>query len=255
MRIALAGLLAVATVFLLAACESEGIGTTTRIFSAPAWTGAETFEYDLVRGGDLYGYCTHETVPGDNGGLTLKTLCTDSGGKGNRDDSTAVVDPQTLEPIESERVVFNADTSVRTTRRAEYDPPEVAISLVAIDTDTEEVKQQFDTTRDLPKQEPGQPPPGWYDEASLFWLMRGIPLEDGFEGRYANINIGTAQINGADVKVDGQEEIEVPAGKFQVWRIRVESSVVNRFWVEVEAPHRVIEARLEDVTFQLTSSQ
>lgn len=255
MRIPLAGLLALAAVFLLAACESEDIGTTTRIFAGPAWTGPETFDYELRIRDEVTGFCTYETDPGNDGALTLKSLCTDSGGKGHRDDSTATVDPQTLEPIESERVIFNADSGVRTTRKAEYDPPQVTISLLAVDTDTDEVKQQFDTTRDLPQQQEGEPPPGWYDEASLFWLMRGIPLEDGFEGRYANVNIGTAQINGADVKVDGQEEVEVPAGTFRVWQIRVESSITNRFWVEVEAPHRVIQARLEDTTFRLTGSQ
>jgi hypothetical protein len=47
------------------------------------------------------------------------------------------------------------------------------------------------------------------------------------------------------------EEVTVPAGTFMTWSIRVESSITNRFWVDVEAPHRVIRARLEDTTFEL----
>jgi hypothetical protein len=126
------------------------------------------------------------------------------------------------------------------------------ITLQRSDLSGEDDVEEYEAERELPQPTDDAPEPGWYDETSLFWLVRGIPLQEGFEGRYANVNIGIARVVGADVKVEGIEEVTVPAGTFRAWSIRVESSITNRFWVDVESPHRVVRARLEDTTFELT---
>jgi hypothetical protein len=236
----------------LAACQTQQIGDTERIFVAPVWTGPETLEYQLRRRDPIEGYCTYLTEPGPER-TTLTTDCVDAEGVGHSDDTVALVDAQTLEPISSERIRIDVDMGERNEHRATYQPPdEVVISQTTIDLVDEDVDEVHEVARELPEPTEDAPDPGWYDEASLFWLMRGIPLEDGFEGRYANVNIGIARIVGVDVEVDGIEEVTVPAGTFQAWSIRVESSITNRFWVDVEAPHRVVRARLEDTTFELT---
>ncbi len=240
----------------LVACGSESLGHTERVFVAPAWTGAEQFEYELSDP-DLHGYCTHTTEPGDDGTATLTTACIDAKGEGYHDDTTAVVDSQTLEPHQTSRTIVNIGDGTQTYREATYDPPDkVDISLLQTELDDpSKVKRQYDTTRDLPVADKDSPDPGWYDESSLFWLVRGIPLEEGFKGRFANVNISTVQLVGVEIEVEGKEEVEVPAGTFMAWNIRVKSSVTNRFWVEVDAPHRVVKARLEETTFELTSSE
>ncbi len=240
----------------LVACGSESLGHTEKVFEAPAWTGAEQFEYEL-RDPDLHGYCTHTTESGPDGTTILATACTDAEGKGYHDDTTAKVDSQTLEPLQTTRTIVNIDDGTETFREANYNPPDkVDISLVQTELDDpSQVKRQYDTTRDLPVADKDSPDPGWYDESSLFWLVRGIPLEPGFKGRFANVNISTVQLVGVEIEVEGQEKVEVPAGTFMAWNIRVKSSVTNRFWVEVDAPHRVVKARLEETTFELTSAK
>lgn len=252
MRRPVPGLVALAMLGLsLVACSSEEIGDTERIFSAPVWSGPETMEYQLRERDPIDGYCTYITEPGEQR-TTLSALCRDAAGEGHSDDTAAVVDSATLEPISSERITINRDRETRDERRATYEPPtEVVIELTSIDLSGEEEPSHFEASRDLPGPTESAPQPGWYDETSLFWLMRGIPLEEGFEGRYANVNIGIARVVGADVEVEEMEEVTVPAGTFMTWSIRVESSITNRFWVDVEAPHRVIRARLEDTTFEL----
>jgi hypothetical protein len=235
----------------LVGCGSEEIGDTEKIFGAPVWTGPETMEYRLRRQEPIEGYCTYTTEP-DGETSTLSALCMDAEGEGHRDDTVAIVRTETLDPVSSERVTINQDSETRDERLATYNPPaEVIIELTSIDLSGDEDAEHFEAGRDLPQPTESAPDPGWYDEASLFWLVRGIPLEDGFEGRYANVNIGIARIVGVDVEVEEMEEVTVPAGTFMTWSIRVESSITNRFWVDVEAPHRVVRARLEDTTFEL----
>jgi hypothetical protein len=236
----------------LAGCESEEIGDTEKVFSAPVWAGPESLEYQLRRREPIEGYCTYLTAPGAET-TTLSALCMDAEGEGHRDDTVAIVDSQTLEPISSERVTINQDRETRDERFATYNPPsEVIVELTSIDLGGEDDPEHFEASRELPEPTESAPDPGWYDEASLFWLVRGIPLEEGFEGRFANVNIGIARIVGVDIEVEEMEEVTVPAGTFMTWSIRVESSITNRFWVDVEAPHRVVRARLEDTTFELT---
>lgn len=236
----------------LAACQSQEIGDTERIFAAPVWTGEERMEYQLRRRDPIEGYCTYITEPGPDQS-TLTTDCVDAEGVGHSDDTVAIVDAQTLEPISSERIRIDLDLETRNEHRGTYHPPEdVVISLKRSDLSGEDDLEEYEADRELPQPTDDAPEPGWYDETSLFWLVRGIPLEEGFEGRYANVNIGIARVVGADVEVEGVEEVTVPAGTFQAWSIRVDSSITNRFWVDVEAPHRVVRARLEDTTFELT---
>jgi hypothetical protein len=242
----------VASGLMFLACGSDDIGDTERIFVAPTWTGAETLEYELYDR-ELRGYCTHRTEPGE-GELRLTTECTDSRGEGHRDDTLAVVDPLTLEPISAERVIVDQDRKTRTVYGGLYMPPaEVIVTNSSADLSGEDEKETYEASRELPAPTESAPDPGWYDETSLFWLMRGIPLEEGFEGRFANVNIGVARVVGADVEVEGIEEVEVPAGTFMAYSIRVKSSITNRFWVDVDAPHRVVQARLEGNTFELVS--
>lgn len=236
----------------LFACGSEEVGDTEKIFVAPVWTGSETFEYELYER-ELSGYCTYRTEP-EGDVLRLITECTDAAGEGHRDDTTAVVDPQTLEPIEAKRVVIDTERETETIYAGTYEPPKhVVVSLTSVDLTGKDEDETFEADRELPPATESAPKPGWYDETSLFWLIRGIPLEEGFKGRYANVNVGIGRIVGADVEVEGIEEVEVPAGTFRAYSIRVESSITNRFWVDVEAPHRVVKARLERTTFELVS--
>lgn len=238
---------------LLAACGGD-TPPTSKIFVEPTWNGAETAHYDLLdEGGAAYGECTLETEPSGET-LTMRRLCGDAAGEGFRDDGMAVVDAETLQPIESERVVVRVDEEIRNTWTGDYRDEVALLSYEQVDLETGEVEESFTTERELPEPTEESPDPGWYDDESLFWLLRGIPLEEGWEGAYHNVNLGTARIVVAEVLVEGRETVEVPAGEFETWRVRIRTeSITQRVWIEVDAPHRMIQANIEDLTYELAS--
>jgi hypothetical protein len=55
----------------------------------------------------------------------------------------------------------------------------------------------------------------------------------------ANVQLGT--VENVTLTVLGREEITVPAGTFDVWRIRVQGSEAQTLWARVEAPHVVVQ--------------
>lgn len=250
---ALAGLASLAVFGV--ACGSGEDPPTSKIFVAPAWEGSERATYDLLdEGRRLYGVCILETE--DQGDTTeLSRLCTDSEGGGNRDDGSAVVDSETLLPISSHRILVNTNDGIRTEFTGEYLVDSVVLSHMQSDLETpEEVAEERRTVRDLPEPDEESPDPGYYDDESLFWLMRGVPLEEGWEGAYHNVNLGTAGISIAEVLVEERETIAVPAGEFDTWRIRLRTaSITQRVWVEAEAPHRMIRADIERARYELRS--
>ena len=84
--------------------------------------------------------------------------------------------------------------------------------------------------------------------------MRGLSLAGDYEGAYTNVNASAGRVFPVEVAVVGTERVEVPAGVFEAWRVRIETSTVTQFlWVEREAPHRVVRARIERLLYELTA--
>ena len=252
-RIGFTGALAIALI--LAACGGDDDSPTSKIFDAPPWQGNERAVYDLLNSGDeVYGTCVLETVI-DGDETTVRRLCEDSDNVGFRDDGMAVVESSTLEPISSERVLVDPEDETITTFTGEYREDEVVLHYRQSDLATpDEVEEERETIRELPEPDEASPDPGFYDDESLFWLMRGIPLVEGWEGAYNNVNLGTARLTVAEVLVEEQETIEVPAGTFETWRVRLRTaSITQRIWIEVGAPHRMIRAEIERATYELQS--
>lgn len=247
--------LGVAGALLLAGCGDEAEPTTSKIFQGPVWDGPERANYDvLYENGDLYGSCQLETEP--NGETTtVYRLCSDAEGEGHRDDGMAIVDSETLTPIESERVQVDMESRMERTMTGTYSDELALLTRLDVSLDDPtDVDVDLETERELPQPDEGSPNPGFYDDETLYWLMRGIPLEEDWEGAYHNIHLGTARIVVAEVAVEGQETIEVPAGEFETWRVQLRTaSVTQHFWVDVAAPHRVIQADIERVRYALRS--
>lgn len=245
---------ALGAALVVAACGSGSDAPTSKIFNAPAWEGAETATYELLNDRELYGICTLETEPnGDT--LTVRRLCGDAQDEGFRDDGMAVVDAETLQPMESERDRIIVDQGERVIQNGEYGDDAVVIEYNQFELgNRDNVLEAFTTERELPEPDEESPDPGYYDDESLFWLLRGIPLEEGWEGAYHNVNLGVARVVVAEVLVEERETVEVPAGEFDTWRIRVRTeSIAQRVWIEVDEPHRMIRAEIEDLTYELDS--
>lgn len=233
------------------ACGDDDPGPSAPIFMTVPWEGEESYFYNLSqRGVESYGTCQLITEPGDET-TTLIRLCSDEGseeaepGKLNRDDGEAEVDPTTLRPNTAQRTILNEDSGDRTTFVSTYFETEVRFEA-QVNDDTNE------TTRDLPQPSEEEPNPAWYDDETLLWLVRGIPLEEEWTGVYHNVNASTGRVFKVEMEVEGRETVDVPAGEFEVWSVVVRSGGNSfRVWVEVDEPHRVIRAEVDRSAYEL----
>ena len=233
----------------IAACGGDGGDESNKVFVAPPWTGEETLTYSLEQEGvDNEATCVLSTGPTEGEEITLIRSCTDD--RGYRDEGRVLAFGQTLEPKESSRTVYDVEEDRTTVHSVTYEGREAHF-----ETRSDDDGDARTTSRDLPEPTEESPTPGWYDDESLLWLVRGIELREGYEDHYTHvINAGQPRVLSADLEVQELEEVEVPAGTFNAWLVRVSSgNVVYRFWVDQEAPHRVVRATIEDSTYELTN--
>jgi hypothetical protein len=237
-----------------AACGGSSSPKLTKVFSSVPWTGDEHIEYNIDdQGGNLTGTCELNTnVDSSPGQTTLEQLCTSAGetyGNRYRDDRSVIVHSDTIQPISATRTTEDTKENKRTTFTSTYQGDQVKFQ--ANDNGT-----LHGTNRDLPTPSDKSPDPGYYDDEELFWLIRGIPLQDGWEGAYIDVNASNGQTITARIKVEGKEKVSVPAGDFSTWKVRLStSSVTQFFWIDVNPPHHVIKADIEDTTYKLTSAK
>ena len=232
---------------MLAGCAGSTAPTVSKIFEAPPWQGEEQYSYNLVdEGNKVTGTCELKTTPDKAPGTTLlEHLCGNP--DGDRDDRNVTVDAQTLRPVGGSRTIFTIDKDKKTTFSSTYED-----SVVKLRADQN--GKVTTTERELPTPTKDSPDPGYYDDESLFWVVRGIPLEKGFEGAYKDLNASNAQIFTAKVEVEKTESIKVPAGTFTAWKVRLETnSITQFFWIDAAAPHAVVQANIETIRYQLTS--
>lgn len=232
-----------------AACSGDDDTVTHKLFTSPPWTGPETYTYNLKQSGDPAGTCTLKTEPNVEPGKTrLSRMCSD--GKRYEDNGSVTVDATTLAPIESTRVFVDSEKNKKTTYTNTYEGPQVVFHAVDQDGHTN------NTTRDLPTPSAKDPDPGWYDDEELLWLVRGLPLQQGYGGTYTHvINAGQPRVLPVDVHVDAPQQVKVPAGEFSAYRVRVQKDdSIYQLWVDTAAPHKVVKAQIEDATYELTGT-
>lgn len=212
------------------------------------WADGERNTYQLEQADREFGECVAQTTDGGET-TTLELLCGNE--DGFRDDRVVEVETATLIPLSSERVLYDAEEDKETVSAVEYHPPDATIRTVTEDG------EKHSRERELPEPSDDEPEPGYYDDSSIFWLFRGIPLEKGWKSAYHNVNPGAlVHITKVEVEVVEQESVETPLGTFDTWRVRFRSSSITQYlWIEVAEPHRVIQAQLEDVRFKLTGSE
>jgi hypothetical protein len=234
----------------VAACGGDDDGPSMKVFvPPPPWTGAETFTYDLEQEGvDNEAKCVLKTEPSTDGQTVLSRSCEDN--RGYTDDGTVLVESETLRPMESTRVYYDVEDNETTEHFVVYDGQEAKF-------ETRSGDDSRTTTRDLPEPTEESPDPGWYDDESLLWLVRGIELREGYESHYTHvINAGQPRVLTAKVEVQELEEVEVPAGTFNAWLVRVSSgNVVYRVWVDQGAERWVVRAQVEGSTYELIEAE
>jgi zinc protease len=70
--------------------------------------------------------------------------------------------------------------------------------------------------------------------------LRVVPLAEGRELTLPMAVPQTESVENVTLRVIEQVEVTVPAGTFQAWRVEMSGPEAQTFWVEVEAPHRIV---------------
>ena len=80
-----------------------------------------------------------------------------------------------------------------------------------------------------------------YEAIAFLGALRGLPLALGYATQLNLFLPIAGQLERATVRVTGEEEITVPAGKFMTWAVDVDSGgTVSKLWFSQAAPNQLI---------------
>lgn len=247
--VASAALIATITLSIAMACleQGEACAQGESVIETIPWPDAERAEYvwldhetleecgsgtlTVERQGDEYEFTLHfdDALSADDDEVSSDT-------------STIVVDAETLDPsfVRRERVIDGEEEAVE----GEYDREAEEIRVIEFEGD--------DDPRTVPRRLDDDV---YYDnEASLF-LWRTIRLEVDHIATYNTVlvNQGGATRE-VELHVDGLEEVEVPAGTFDAWKVEISTGDVNQVVFVADTPERQVVYYDNSVQiFELTS--
>lgn len=217
------------------ACAQEDTDIVTSI----PWADQESADYLLLdpNGGEVCGEGTLaiERI-GDQYELSLRFES-----EGNTDVTTVLVDAETLQPASVRRVrLIDGDSEIV---EAEYDDVEKVIRIVElIGDDRREIPRRLDEER-------------YFDNETSLFLWRTIRFEEGYETSYETVlaNQGGSQRT-VRLRVDSIEQITVPAGTFDAWRVEIVAGDVNQIaWFTQTPEHYLLQYHNSVQIFQLNS--
>lgn len=79
------------------------------------------------------------------------------------------------------------------------------------------------------------------DQRSLVMLVRALPLAADYATRLNSFLPIVPVLDRVTLSVRGQEEVQVPAGTFEAWKVRLDTGDSETLlWVGVDAPHPVV---------------
>lgn len=149
-------------------------------------------------------------------------------GDGQIDRSSVVVDRTSMRPRASERTVIDDATEYRTA--AAYDEDSVRVTFTG---ERGERQREADISETA------------YDNLESLFLWRTIAMGAGETLSYVNIVVdpkrGTINRALGTIEVSGREEVRLPSGTVEAWRVDFRSAgVTNRAWYAVDGDHRLV---------------
>ena len=231
-------------IFLLTAC------TLTREDSTPAqdvvasipWKVGEETSYAIMDGDKQVGTGVL-SIEQENGQFRLTQHYQDP----DFDDSSSVlVDPQTLKPIEGERVIASKDGVLRIDVHYSGATAEIERTVTKQGKEDDRRTDQLDV------------PEHAYDTGASLFLWRTIPMQVGYRAAYrsmATAVVGKSQENKVTLRVVRQETVQVPAGTFQAWRVEVRAPGVKQtaWYAAGDSARRLLKYDSGQYTFLLES--
>ncbi len=214
---------------LLAACGPAASGPKTApIVSSIPFRDGESLTYSIREDSGATSGVGTLTVRREGANLRIEQRYEEAsppaGAEANTDTTVVVANAETLQPASMQRDVAGRDASA--SFRAEY----------AADGKSVTVREGNEKPRTLPL------PDVVYDNESSLWLWRTLALAEGFHARYVSVDAVGQSRQTVDLTVTGRQTVEVPAGRFEAWRLQVRSGRATRVaWINVEAPHEIVQ--------------
>jgi hypothetical protein len=159
------------------------------------------------------------TIEQDGGNLVLGTHYENGGG--NSDTTSVVVDPQTLKPISSLRLIENDNPDDEDRIEAQYSDEGVLIATGTGD------KQSGLSLKEHS-----------YDNDTSLFLWRTIAFEEGYEASYITVLTNQRNDHQVVLRVPRKETVTVPAGEFTAWRLEIVTSNARQVAWYADTPER-----------------
>ncbi len=233
-RLVLATSILLTAALLAVACQPVGEVVTQDIVSEIPWPDQERAEYVLLDDGEEVGRGTLSVIrQGDRFELRLSFS-----GQGETDDTVVMVDATTLKPLSVRREI----SSEGKITAGEYDPVEEIVEFKEIDEDGNErlVPQRLEEH--------------YYDNESSLFLWRTVSFEEGYVASYFTVLVNQGVQRVVALEVVGKEEVTVPAGTFDTWRVEMRSQGTTQVAWYADTPERpLVQYNNSRRLFQLTA--
>lgn len=218
-------------VALLAACSSPA--PQAMRFAAAPWRDGETAVYTISADGSPAGSATFSVArETDDGGWILRR---ESSGPGGEEIAVVEVSESGFRPRTSTLLNLMPDSAEQV--KATYDNGAVQLELTTRQNNVSYQKYSVPTDA--------------RDQRSLPFLVRALPLDKGYATALNTFLPYTGRLERVALQVEDRETIEVPAGSFDVWRVRMESpDRKSTAWIGVDAPHPLV--RFKEGNLDLT---
>ena len=188
----------------LAACSSE---TTTlsgeAIVSDIPWRETEELQYRLMDGDTLKGSGVLSIEPQAGAFSFRQKYASDQ----FSDEIVVVADGKTMQPISVERLLAGPDGERRWA--VNYGPGSARV-----------IQRTQNDQRDDRVSVPGRSYDSWTD----VFLWRTIDFREGYHATYTDVlsaTLAEPEVISQKLKVTGKEEVTVPAGVFDAWRLEI----------------------------------
>jgi hypothetical protein len=223
----------------LAACSAEQAEPSDRdVVSQIPWAAPETARYRLLQGEDVRGSGVL-TIRSQDGAVALAQSF-QFPDQEITDDVIVLADPATLNPQRTERVIDGPEGE--RICEAEYADNTVTVDQRAEDAErTDEFAipaRRYDTWLDL-------------------FLWRTIEFRMGFEIVYSDVltcSLSQPEVLIVGLEVKGLDEISVPAGRFQAWRVEIRSGGhTQKAWYAEDPVRTLLRYDNGDLVFELES--
>lgn len=224
-------------ILVMAACQGEtSMLSSEDVVSNIPWRAPEEARYRLMDDREARGSGILR-IDSTNGETTFTQLFES---EEFRDEVVAVADGQTLRASSVRRLIEGPEGPRRW--EVEY---RGSTALV------------IQRTEDNVRHDEVSAPADAYDSWTDIFLWRTIDFREGYEATYADVlsaTLGEPQVISQALEVTGRETVDVPAGRFETWRLEIRTSAgKQRAWFADDEARTLVRYDNGDLVFELLS--